>query len=93
MGCVKGLQGDFQPELLQSPPRQDRCGGSCPGPCTGEPEPQHPRRAAKTLGDMRSDARNAVPVLTKALEDQDAGVLESAAYALQRINDKEAVTR
>ena len=40
------------------------------------------RRAAETIGEMQSPARDAVPVLTKAREDQDTGVRESAAYTV-----------
>ena len=50
------------------------------------------RRAAETLGEMQSAARDAVPALTKALEDQNAGVRESAADALKEINETDVAT-
>ncbi|GAF75134.1 unnamed protein product, partial [marine sediment metagenome] len=46
----------------------------------------------ETLGEMQSAARDAVPALTKALEDQDMTVREWAADALKEINETDVPT-
>ncbi len=51
------------------------------------------RRAAKTLGEMQSAAREAVPALTKALEDQGTTVREWAADALKETNKTDVASR
>lgn len=49
--------------------------------------------AAHTLGLLGPDARSAIPVLTKALTDEDKAVRDSAEEAIQRINRLPSSTR
>jgi HEAT repeat protein len=51
----------------------------------GWEEPIFRRLSAENLGEMGADAKSAIPALTKALEDDDAGVRKSAADALDKI--------
>ena len=49
------------------------------------------RGAARALGDMGEDAKDAVSVLIQALQDQDRSVRRSAAKALEEIGTLEAL--
>ena len=49
------------------------------------------RGAARALGDMEEDAKDAVSVLIRAFQDQDESVRRSAAKSLEEIGTLEAL--
>ena len=49
------------------------------------------RGAARALGDMEEDAKDAVSVLIQAFQDQDQSVRRSAAKSLEEIGTLEAL--
>lgn len=93
VGLCQGVIGRFF-SLNYSNLRPDKGVPAVPGLIEALKNPSRETRqlAAGTLADIGPSASDAVPALTKALEDEDAGVRETAEYALKEINTTEPAT-
>ena len=57
----------------------------------GDEKPQRRAGAAVALGQIRPEARSAIPALLKAVKDKDEVVRRQASYALSRIVGRDSV--